>query len=126
MSSILLINPFVTPVPLSNSPQVIASAFAVAPMQGTSAGNNAGNATSFSGSGSGHSGGSDQQSAALVIRDRAKASLTRPADATGTSVVNAQTQDRVEIIPFGANLPKVDMPDPLPTSPFLLRMSEKA
>ena len=126
MSSILLSNPFITPVPPSSGPQETVPALAVAPTQGASAGNGTGDATSFSGSGSGHSGGSDQRSAAALIRDRAMASISRPSDATGTSVVNAQTQGGIEIMRFGANLPKVEMPDPLPTSPFLTGMSAKA
>ena len=121
MSSILLNNPFVTPAPQPSSHQQTVSTLAVAPTQGASAGSSSGNATSFSGSGSGYSGGSDQQSAAALIRTRAEPTMARPSNATGTSVVNAQTQDSIDIIPFGANLPKVEMPDPLPTSPFLIR-----
>jgi hypothetical protein len=132
MSSILLSNPFITVAPPPSGPQETAvSALAVAPTSGPSTGSSAGNSTSFSGSGSGYSGGSEQQAAVALIRDRAKAVLTRPADATGKSVVNAQTQNGTqpqigaEITPFGVNLPKVEMPDPLPTSPFLASMSVK-
>ncbi|MGC1497139.1 MAG: hypothetical protein WA790_15110 [Sulfitobacter sp.] len=125
MSSILLSNPFVTPAPPPSAPQDATPALAVAPAQGTSAGSGAGNSTSFSGSGSGYSSSSDQQSAAALIRDRAKSTMARPADATGKSVVNAQTQSEADVAPFGSNLPKVEMPDPLPTSPFLLSMSVK-
>ena len=45
--------------------------------------------------------------------------MSRPPDATGGSVVTAQGQDAPVMMLPGANLPKVDMPDPLPTSPFL-------
>ena len=121
MSSILLSNPFVTPAPSPNVPQDTTPALAVAPTQGASAGSGADDATAFSGSGSGYSGGNAQQ-AADVIRNRAQSTMVRPADATSTSVVNAQTESEAEITPFGSNLPKVNMPDPLPTSPFLKRL----
>lgn len=116
MSSILLSNPFVTPAPQPSGPQETVAPLGVAPTQAASSGNGAGNATSFSGSGSGYSGGGDQQTAAALMRSRARSTMARPVDATGTSVVNAQAQD---VMPFGSNLPKIEMPDPLPTSPFL-------
>lgn len=123
MSSILLSNPFLNLAPPPSGAQPAAPALGVAPPQNASAGNNTGNPTSFSGSGTGSS--NDQQTAAAVIRARARVAMTPPSNATSTSVVNAQTQDENDIMPFGANLPKVEMPDPLPTSPFLLRLSEK-
>jgi len=43
----------------------------------------------------------------------------RPADATRSSVVAAQTQTEKPAPLPGAGLPEVSMPDPLPTSPFL-------
>lgn len=126
MSSILLSNPFVLPAPPPSGAQdATAPALVVAPASGASSNSNTGDAASFSGSGSGYSGGNDQQAAAAIIRDRAKATLARPPDATSNSVVNAQTREGAEITPFGANLPKVEMPDPLPTSPFLARMSAR-
>ncbi len=125
MSSILLSNPFISPVaPSTSAQQTPVTALAVAPMRNMSSGSGAGNATSFSGSG--FSGGSDQQNSAALMRDRAKAVMARPSNATSTSVVNAQTQVDVQITPFGANLPRVNMPDPLPTSPLLLAMSVRA
>lgn len=121
MSSILLSNPFIMPAPPPSAPQDTAPALAVAPTQAASTSNSSGDATSFSGSGSGYSGGRDQHSTATLIRDRARTTLERPADATGKSVVNAQTHSEAADLPFGSNLPKVEMPDPLPTSPFLKR-----
>ncbi|MGJ5620389.1 hypothetical protein [Sulfitobacter sp. MF3-043] len=122
MSSILLSNPFLNLAPPPSGAQPVAPVLGVAPLQKASAGNNTGNPTSFSGSRSGS--GHDQQSAAEAIRARARIAMAPPSNATSTSVVNAQTQVENDIIPFGANLPKVEMPDPLPTSPFLLRLSE--
>lgn len=122
MSSILLSNPFITPAPPPNATQDAMPTLAVTPTQSIPTGNGAGDATSFSGSGSGYSRGSDQHSAAAMFRDRAKSTMVRPTDATGTSVINAQTQNDDAFIPFGSNLPKVEMPDPLPTSPFLKRL----
>ncbi|MGJ8628065.1 MAG: hypothetical protein ACSHXB_13985 [Sulfitobacter sp.] len=115
MSSILLSNPFANPVPPSAGQQNPIPALAVVPLQGASAGRGSDNSTSFSGSNS----GSDQQSTAALIRTRTASAITQPSNATSTSVVNAQTQDEADAVPFGSNLPKVAMPDPLPTSPFL-------
>jgi hypothetical protein len=44
----------------------------------------------------------------------------RPSEATGGSVVNAQAQEAEETLSYGSELPEVEMPYPLPTSPFLL------
>ena len=119
MSSILLSNPFATPVPPTAGHQNPMPALAVVPMQGASAGRGSDNSTSFSGSNSGYSGGSDQQSTAALLRARATSAMPRLSNATPTSVINAQTYSGQDIVPFGSNLPKVAMPDPLPTSPFL-------
>jgi hypothetical protein len=43
----------------------------------------------------------------------------RPPTATGGSVISAQARDNAELAPLGPDLPEVEMPDPLPTSPFL-------
>ncbi|MFT6676512.1 MAG: hypothetical protein ACJAVM_002716 [Sulfitobacter sp.] len=119
MSSILLSNPFVSPAPPPGLGTESLPLQPLAPAQGLAQGRAAGNSTGFSGSGS--SGTSNQSSTAALIRSRINSPLSRPADATRDSVVAAQTQkDSITPLP-GANLPKVEMPDPLPTSPFLKR-----
>ena len=158
MSSILLVNPFLTPAPPpqhSTGPDNsnAQSSDAVTPTQNSGAAGASGNATSYSGSGSGQNGGSGTQSqqSQSTLRNDNKAA-DRPTDATGTSVVNAQTRDDAEKtirakailaqqsaqnstlfdnfatprdLPKFADRVARDMPDPLPTSPFLKSVSEK-
>ncbi|MGJ8546450.1 MAG: hypothetical protein ACSHWZ_13480 [Sulfitobacter sp.] len=123
MSAILLINPHAaqpqitsfTPVPFSGAQ----TAQAVAPLVASRATARGDSATGFSGSGAGY-GGSE---AALPPR---KTMLTLT-DASPKSVIDAQTTPRTKADPpiFPQdNLPKVEMPDPIPTSPFLLALRE--
>lgn len=122
MSSILLSNPFVTQPPTAQpaapEPQ---TALAVAPSAAAASNPDAGNGRGFGGNGG--ETGSDR-SRQSIIRMAAEAGLTgRAPNATSGSVINAQAQGenakREGDDPFGVNLPKVEMPDPLPTSPFL-------
>lgn len=117
MSSILLSNPFLTP-----PPQVQASgadpqtALAITPSQGATGTGTSGNAGSFSGNGSGF--GSRDGAQTLINLARRSVAPERPSEATSGSIVNARAIEE-GTDPFGTNLPKVVMPDPLPTSPFL-------
>ena len=120
MSSILLSNPFVAPPPMGQvtSADQPSTALAVAPAQGSTASSGAGTSTGFTGQGSGY--GSDSGQKALLAMTRAAAAVGRPADATSGSIVTAQAQaeDALVILPFGANMPEVEMPDILPTAPW--------
>ena len=118
MSSILLSNPFTAPQPAANMPQDVAATISVAPTQATSSTSDTGDASSFAGSGSG-TGTSNQGNTVALFQSRDRASWGRPTDATGGSVIGAQAQKYTSETPFGVDLPEVDMPDPLPTSPFL-------
>ncbi len=118
MSSILLSSPFPAP-PLSHAPTTAATAeVSVAPVSAAITSGNAGDATSFSGSNAG-TGGSRQGDTIALFQNNQNSKWERPAIATGRSIVNAQTQNDAQVFPFDTNLPKVAMPDPLPTSPFL-------
>ena len=119
MSSILLNNPFVSPVPPSAVPQDPTPPLAVTPTQQTTATRDGGGATAFSGSGTG-SGDSRQGDNMALLKTLRKDLPNRPTDATGQSVVNAQGQEGEASI-YRNTLPEVQMPDPLPTSPFLKR-----
>lgn len=117
MSSIVLSNPFATPPPTAQAAMAVPqTALAVAPSTETASNPNAGNAGGSGGHGSGfHSHGGQQ----AIIRLAAIAGHTgRAPDATSGSVINAQARSEGDS-PFGINLPEVEMPDPLPTSPFL-------
>jgi hypothetical protein len=118
MSSILLSNPFTAPQPAANMPQDVAATISVAPTQATSSTSDTGDASSFAGSGSG-TGTSNQGNTVALFQSRDRANWGRPTDATGGSVIGAQAQEYTSETPFGVDLPEVDMPDPLPTSPFL-------
>ncbi|NNK17213.1 MAG: hypothetical protein HKP51_09960 [Sulfitobacter sp.] len=118
MSSILLNNPFTAPQPVANLPQDAAAALQVAPTQAASRTPDSGDASSFTGSGSG-TGTSNQGNTVALLQSRDRANWGRPTDATGGSVIGAQAQEYASEPPFGVDLPKVEMPDPLPTSPFL-------
>lgn len=124
MSSILLSNPFVAAPPQAQpagaEPQ---TALAVAPTQSTGASGNTGGATSHSGNGSGFGSGAGSQALFKQVRTAASAAPERPVDATPSSIVNAKAQQ--EQNPLGSDLPEVEMPNPLPTSPILQRMSGK-
>lgn len=119
MSSILLNNPLVTPVPSSSLAQDAAPALAVTPATTVTPTRDSGGSTSFSNSGSGTGDSRQGDNVALLTKSRRNA-MARPPDATGRSVVNAQGQEaQEELFVYGNNLPEVEMPDPLPTSPFL-------
>ena len=120
MSSILLSNPFVTPTPApppAGAEQQ--TALAVAPAQGASAGNQSGNSSGFSGNGSGF--GSNNAMQLILAKARTATARQESTDAAPSSVVNAQTQGDSNSY-FNTSLPRVEMPDPLPTSPFLKRL----
>ncbi len=130
MSSILLSNPFASqPPPSTSAPAVTANTHIIAAPQAAPGGSGAGNSTSFGNSGGGY--GSGKQGPLAFLAKALERGPERPAKPTGDSIVNAQTQDRAqaearEALTIGPDLPAVAMPDPLPTSPFLLQLSEKA
>ena len=127
MSSILLSNPFVMPVPppqsggaeTANTPMIAAA-------QGASGSANSGSATSYSGSGGGYGTGRGAPENLVMRAAFERAMSLKPSDATSRSVVDAQVfgaaQDAEFPVSVGPDLPEVEMPDPLPTSPFLLAM----
>lgn len=117
MSSILLSNPFVTQAPPPGVSTDATGVPVIAPTIAASQGRAAGTSTGFSGSG--NSGTSDQSANAALFRKKISGAFPRPADATRSSVVAAQTQTEKPAPLPGAGLPEVSMPDPLPTSPFL-------
>lgn len=119
MSSLLLNNPFISPLPPSPTLQEAAPALGVSPAQQTQATTDGGGATAFSGSGSG-SGDSRQGDNLALLKSLRRNLPTRPMEATGSSVVNAQGEEPSPAI-YRNTLPEVSMPDPLPTSPFLKR-----
>lgn len=117
MSSIVLTNPFVPTAPPAQGAPEGAAATALPPLAAAEpAGDSARSGTAAEG---------DQGAARQAERVdllRAAREALRPPDATGGSVIRAQSQeDPAPPPPLGANLPKVAMPDPLPTSPFLKR-----
>jgi hypothetical protein len=128
MSSILLSNPFpVTPAPSNLTADAPPAAAPIAAVQNGGAADSSNGSTSFSGSGAGSSG---QAENAAIFQSKDSEKWAPPATATGGSVINAQTQsgpspdatgDQRPVIklPLGPDLPAVEMPDPLPTSPFL-------
>lgn len=115
MSSILLSNPFVTPSPPTNTPEVLPT-LAVTPLLQTQSGQNPGDTTSFSGSGTGNS---NQGDTIALLRSRAEPELSPLQDATAGSIITAQAVPEYTPTITPTALPKVEMPDPLPTSPFL-------
>ena len=124
MSSILLSNPFVTPVPPpQNGPTETANTQVIAAAQSASGSNGAGNATSYSGSGGGYGTGKGSDNPITLRAALDRGAPVQLSDASPKSVVDAQSLDgRTPAPAFGANLPEVEMPDPLPTSPFLLAL----
>lgn len=108
MSSILLANPFVAPQ--NQAPAVSDPQPPLAPVSATQAGADA-TLDNTGAQGRQDQGGQNAQ------RSRPP---TRPADASRSSVVDAQIiAPEGEAPLIGPSLPKVPMPDPLPTSPFL-------
>ncbi|MGC1506084.1 MAG: hypothetical protein WA782_18345 [Sulfitobacter sp.] len=122
MSSILLSNPFpAAPAPSHLTAEVPATADPIAAVQNGAAADTPDNATSFSGSGAGSS---RQAENTALFQFKGTGKWPQPAKATGGSVIGAQTQanasrSTVRELPLGPDLPAVEMPDPLPTSPFL-------
>jgi hypothetical protein len=124
MSSILLSNPFTAPAPPSAALVSDAAALAaLQPLQSSNASTNTSDSTGFSGSGGGSSNQS-QTVALMQAKDGTK--WSRPTNATSGSVIGAQSGQATEPTPLGSNLPEVEMPDPLPTSPFLKRNDDAA
>jgi hypothetical protein len=117
MSSILLSNPFVAPAapPVNNVGGALLTVRAAPPSTSGAGTSDSGDSRSSSGGGFGNQNGAQ----VLIMRTRPGAWLDRPVEAASRSVVNAQVFERSPD-PFGTNLPNVDMPDPLPTSPYLL------
>ncbi|MFK7838259.1 MAG: hypothetical protein AB8B60_18775 [Sulfitobacter sp.] len=142
MSVLLLTNPFATPQtpPPSQPPEVVAlrtqastpvGPQAVQPSQQSGAQPSGKSATAYDGSGAGAGGAAAQQPI------RSFSTVGRQPDADRTSVVNAQVAERNEALrPVGPAAlsvgeaaetdpdaplikPAPDLPDPLPTSPFL-------
>ena len=120
MSSIFPTSPLAAPIPHAAASADAAPPLAVTPTQNATSTSDKGDATSFSGSGGG-SGSSSQADSVALMLTRVGSRQSRPSDATSTSVINAQAHDNDTPPPFGSNMPKVEMPDPLPTSPFLKR-----
>ena len=116
MTSILLSNPFVVPNGPAQAGPDVASTLAIQPTAQTQAGSDKGDSTAFSGSNAGRGNGNQANTVALI---QTRSAPARPGDATPNSVINAQAQDSMPLPDFGSNMPKVAMPDPLPTSPFL-------
>jgi hypothetical protein len=122
MSSILLNNPFpAAPAPSNLTADAPIAAAPIAAIQNGGAAGSSNGSTSFSGSGAGSS---RQAENVAIFQSKDSAKWAPPANATGGSVIDAQTQTNdnkstVIELPLGPDLPAVAMPDPLPTSPFL-------
>lgn len=118
MSAILLNNPFAAPPPATQQTAVASPALpAIASTGGASS---AKDSAGFANTGSGAE-TSKQAEIAKIFQTQQK--LERPANATGDSVINAQSKTD-EPVELGPDLPEVEMPDPLPTSPFLLQLKD--
>ena len=118
MSSILFSNPFAPASPAPSPTTDASGGLAVAPPSALGKSTQSGDATAFSGSGNGRN-ASNQSANVAFLRAGASDNWDRPADATGRSIIGAQAQENSS--PFGVNLPEVEMPLPLPTSPILKR-----
>lgn len=124
MSSILLSNPFPAPQPPSSMTLDHAEgAGPLAAVPASAASSNTDNAPAFNGSGTG---GRSPENTVALFQTYSEGKWDRPTNATSGSVIDAQAERQGEILPFGSNLPKVEMPDPLPTSPFLKGADDKA
>ncbi len=120
MSAILLTNPFPAPPPSSALQTDATATPAVTPV--TAGANTKGTNDGASNSGTGAGGSTPRQGETVALfKQSAAGKWAVPAKPTGGSIVNAQAQAQTGTPPivFGANLPEVAMPDPLPTSPFL-------
>ena len=109
MSSILLSNPFPGPPPALLSAVAEPTPVAVAPLQPT--GNTSNDKAAAGNSGTG---GNRQEDTVALFQARASGKWARPADATGGSIIGAQTTEPR----LGPDLPPVEMPDVLPTAPW--------
>lgn len=109
MSSILLSNPFSGPPPALLAAVAEPSTGAIAPLQpsGSTSNDNAA-------SGGFGSGGNRQEETVALFQAKAGGKWTRPADATGSSIIGAQAAQPA----LGPDLPPVEMPDILPTAPW--------
>jgi hypothetical protein len=123
MSAILFNNPFAAPPPAASLGQTATTGLALAAIPATGGASLAKDATLSGGNGSGSELSKQAETVALFNK---KQSLERPPSATGRSVVNAQAQPGLpqDNNRLGPDLPEVDMPDPLPTSPFLLQLRQ--
>ena len=118
MSSILFLNPLAPSGAGQGYPTDLLAAGGAAPVKPVGESRASGDTSGFTGSGGGR-GLSNQAANVAILRAGASDNWNRPADATGRSVINAQAE--AQEAPFGVDLPEVEMPDPLPTSPFLKR-----
>lgn len=118
MSSILLSNPFAAPSPSAASTQEAPANASVAPVEATKTNTDTKDSTAFSGSGTGSS-SSKQGDTVALLRSKPVKTFPRPAEATGNSVISAQATEDADPLVYANTLEDVEMPDPLPTSPFL-------
>lgn len=117
MSSILLSNPFpASQPPSSMALDISEGAGPLAPVQTSASTATANNSQGFNGAGTG---GRSPENTVALFQSYSANKWERPANATSGSVIDAQAEQQEEVLPFGTNLPKVEMPNPLPTSPFL-------
>lgn len=116
MSAILLSNPF-TPAPAPADVQMGQNAAPIAPAP------HAGETTSDGNNDASFGGNSSQQETVALLQARAESKWTRPVNADRGSVFDAQTNNTENPNKLGPDLPKIDPPNPLPTSPLLLWMS---
>lgn len=123
MSSILLSNPFPAPPPHATATQDAPALPPIGPVKTSHSASGTGDTGTRSGTGTG---GGKQADAVALLRKSGSPQWPRPADATGGSIINAQAQSEDDASPFGINLPEVEMPYPLPTSPFLKKPDDTA
>ena len=116
MSAIILTNPYPTPSLPAPQSQDAPAPLTIAPVStgGTAAGTS--RLATDTGSGAGK-GPSNQGNSVALMQFLSSGKWTRPPQPTGNSVVNAQAQS-------ASGPSSSDMPDPLPTSPFLKRAGE--
>lgn len=127
MSAILFNNPYAAPPPPANGGQTTTPALALAPIGATGAAQDTQDGSTLGNTGTGSETSKQAENVALLQK---KQSFERPTNATGGSVVNAQAQTPPpttsdgsdEEFRLGPDLPEVEMPDPLPTSPVLLNL----
>ncbi len=124
MSAILLTNPFAAP-PASQSGQTTSSETSLPAIPSASDPQDAKDTLQSKGAETGADTSKQAETAALLRQFQQSA---RPSDATSDSVISAQATgtDGEEEPRIGPDLPEVEMPDPLPTSPILLRMRDEA